>query len=77
MKKKYDGISFVDESKAIYIDYIPVDKSALPENANFLSDKAIVITENVLPPNGQENEWILIQWNLPPQATAEAGTVKF
>ena len=77
IKKKYDGVSFIDETKRIFFDYIPVDPNDLPEGKEFISDPAIVITEDIIPPNGQEGEWIMLKWNLPYLATKMAGTVRF
>lgn len=77
IKKKYDGVSFVDESKAIYADYIPVNKEDLPLNTNFLSDRLAIVYENAIPPHEQESEWILLKWSLPYLATKTAGVVNF
>jgi hypothetical protein len=54
-----------------------VDPNDLPEGKEFISDPAIVITEDIIPPNGQEGEWIMLKWNLPYLATKMAGTVRF
>lgn len=77
IKNKYDGVSFIDESKAIYADYIPVNKEDLPLNTNFLSDRLAVVYEDIMPPYGQESEWILLKWSLPYLATKTAGVVNF
>lgn len=82
IKKKYDGISFLTaeedpERKQVFFDYIPVDEADLPEGSAFLSERAEVISENVIPPNGQEGEWIVLKWNLSYLVTKKAGTVKF
>ena len=82
IKRKYDGISFLtteeaEEHKEVYFDYIPVDPADLPDGKAFLSDRAIVISEDIIPPNGQEGEWIMLKWNLSSIATKTAGVVKF
>lgn len=77
IKKKYDGVSFITEDKLIYADFIPVNKADLPEGVNFLSESLKVISDDVLPPDGQENEWIMLQWDLSYAATKTAGTVRF
>ena len=77
MKKKYDGVSFIDATKKIMFDYIPVDSADLPEGHAFISDEAMVITEDIIPPNGQEGEWIMLKWNLPYLVTKKAGSIKF
>lgn len=77
IKRKYDGISFLDESKIIYIDYVPVDKkTSKGEPVEFLSDKIKEIFE-VQPPAGYEGEWLLLKWTLPYEATRLAGEVKY
>lgn len=76
IKKKYDGVSFIDD-KQVFFDYIPVDPKDLPDGSAFISDPAIIITEDVIPPNGQEGEWIILKWNLPYLATKTVGTVRF
>lgn len=79
--KKYDGISFLDDTKKIYFDFIPVDKEDLIINGKevpFLTEPATeIISRNVLPPNGQTGEWIILKWNLPYVATKKAGIVRF
>ena len=83
INKKYDGISFIDESKTIYIDYIPLNLEELinlgivPEDTTFLSDKVKVISEDIFPPDKQNREWIMLQWNVPPLATKISGEVRF
>lgn len=84
IKQKYDGVSFVDDSKKVMFDYIPLDPQdlidATPDGAptlSFLSSEAIVIKDNVIPPKGQTGEWMLLKWNLPYYATKKAGVVKF
>lgn len=80
IKKRYDGISFLDDSKQVYVDYIPVDKSLLvDEDGNviaFLSD-AILEIEDDPDPIDQEGDWLLLRWNVPPAATKLAGSVTF
>ena len=83
INKKYDGISFIDESKTIYVDYIPlnlkelIENGIVPKETTFLSDKVQVISEDVYAPDKQNREWIMLQWNLPPFATKINGTVNF
>lgn len=86
IKKKYDGISFLDEDKRVYIDYIPVDKNDLNiemedgevKTVEFLSDPiSEIIYNNVIPPDGQEGEWVVLKWNLPYPVTKTAGRVTF
>lgn len=88
IKKKYDGISFLDNSKKIFVDFIPVDgKYTLPDGSltdiagptPFLSDEITIdnIIELEKAPQGQVGEWLCLIWNLPYDAMRKAGTVKF
>lgn len=78
IKERYDGVSFLDENKKIYIDYIPVGFKPFqddldPNNIiNFLSDE--IIEKNVVMMDGAP--WIKLHWNVPSTATKTAGTVK-
>lgn len=80
IKKKYDGISFLDSSKRIYVDYIPVDRNDLiledGSTIEFLSDEIKEKIE-IQPPHGQEGEWLALKWDLPYPATKMAGSVRF
>lgn len=83
IRKKYDGISFLDDTKKIYVDYIPVNKEDLivvtedgeEYSVNFLSDHITEIYP-ILPPHGREGEWLALKWHLPYKATKTAGVVK-
>jgi hypothetical protein len=88
MKKKYDGISFIDEAsyKRLYVDFIPVDKELLKITDEtgkiitipFLSDRIeFANITTTLAPAGQSGEWVLIKWDLPYAATKDAGTIPF
>lgn len=83
INKKYDGISFIDNSKTIYADYIPLNlqdliaKGVIPSETTFLSDKVNIVSDDVQTPDKQNREWIMLQWNLPPLATQLSGSVKF
>lgn len=80
IQRCYDGVSFLNPSKNIYVDYIPVDTSYLVDEEGqpvaFLSDLLIVEDTNPEPDlNGRD--WVKLIWNLPPEATAKQGTVTF
>ena len=70
----YDGISFLDNTKDIYVDYIPpnFDKEAEGQGADFLSDK---ITFRCPDPNAMGR--ILLQWIVPPRITQDTGIVTY
>ncbi len=78
IKKMYDGISFLDEFKKIYVDYIPADGS-LPEEENapgFWSDEITEILDDP-DPIDHEGDWLLLKWNVPQKVMEKAGTVRF
>lgn len=75
IKKCYDGISFLDESKTIVVDFIP-HKDLLPEGKTFYSSLVTAVLDDP-EPEGESGDWILLKWNIPYIATAKAGTVKF
>ena len=77
IKEHYDGISFIDSHKKIYVDYIPVNfKPYIAEDGskvNFLSSQ---ITEiNKVARDGQN--WLILKWDVPYTAVENAGNVKF
>jgi hypothetical protein len=76
IKKCYDGVSFLDESKRIFIDYIPVDNTLLTDGKTFLSSQITTILDDP-EPDGQEGDWLLLKWTVPAVALAKAGSVKF
>lgn len=77
IKKCYDGVSFLDESKEIYVDYIPVNFTP-PENAPDLEFYSSKITEiSDADPESEEGDWILLKWRVPPDAMAAAGSVTY
>ena len=76
LKKLYDGISFLNEGKKIYVDYIPVgfipyeiETAEGVEKINFLSTE---ITEKL-----EDGENIILKWNVPSDAMQASGSVKF
>ena len=73
IREKYDGVYFLDENKKIYADYIPLDKTLLSEEVNFLSDE--IIEKTPVEKNGEK--WLLLRWNLPPAVTKFSGTIKY
>lgn len=86
IKRKYDGISFLDESKKIYFDYIPInkeDRTLIDETTGekielpFVSSDDVIVAFMEEPPIGQEGEWMAVKWNLPASATNTRGSVKF
>ena len=69
----YDGISFLDESKDIYVDYIPPKMYADEgETATFLSDR---ITKREKDP--QIPGKIILHWLVPPRVARDAGSVTY
>ena len=88
IRKKYDGVSFIDSNKSIWFDYVPLDPNDLKNNLvidengesvvpTFLSSGDIEVVENILPPFEQEGEWVLLKWTPPYLATKVAGQVSF
>lgn len=75
IKKCYDGVSFLDESKQIYIDYIPVDFTPT-EDCHFKSDPINEILDDP-DPASQMGDWLLLKWNVPAEAMKKAGSVRF
>lgn len=75
IKESYDGISFLDENKEIYIDYIP--PSLTPsEDIPFYSDNNLErYVDDSLSINGEQ--WMKLIWTIPYEATKQQGTVKF
>ena len=75
IKESYDGISFLDKSKTIYMDYIPPDLTPT-EDVPFYSDSNIErYVDNSLFINNEQ--WIKLIWTVPYAATKQAGTLKF
>lgn len=83
INKKYDGVSFIDDSKIVYADYIPLDlnerkqSGEISPEVNFFSDKLEVVYESIEPPVGRVGEWIMLKWNLPYAVTKLAGIIHF
>lgn len=77
LKKLYDGISFLNEDKKIYVDYIPVGfvpyeieiLDGTKEKVNFLSTE---ITEKL-----ENEDNVILKWNVPSDAMQKSGSVKF
>lgn len=79
MRAKYDGVSFLDESKKVYIDFVPVDKSILTiegKTFDFLSMELKNITP-ISAPNGSDEQWMALKWKVPYVITKDAGIVPF
>ena len=79
MRAKYDGVSFLNESKKVYIDFIPVDTSILTiegKTFDFLSMELKNITP-ISAPNGSDEQWMALKWKVPYVITKDAGTVPF
>lgn len=78
IKKLYDGVSFLDETKKIYIDYIPIGFSPYEDDngnvVNFLSDEIHQVKEIIA-----ENDVSYLQflWNVPPEATKAVGVIRY
>ena len=72
IKEKYDGISFLDETKEIFVDFIPADyKPGLGDPA-FFSD-LIKVREWKPKTNESDEQWIYLKWIVPFAATKTAG----
>lgn len=81
MRAKYDGVSFLGEGsgKKVYVDFIPVDKKLLTiddKTFDFISMELTNITP-IQAPNGSDEQWMALKWNLPYVITKDAGTVPF
>lgn len=78
LKKCYDGISFLDETKEIFVDYIPVDFiPIIDDNGNTINFYSSLIHDKNLFTDAQGVEWVEIKWNIPPAAIEKAGIVKY
>lgn len=77
IKEKYDGVSFLDDSKQIYIDYIPVDfKPFIDDQGNEINFLSSEIKEKEPIIRNGEN-WLNLKWNVPYDFSKTAGVVKF
>lgn len=76
IKKCYDGISFLDDSKRIGVDYIPVDRSDLVPGQEFNTSYDIEILDDPDPAE-QEGDWLLLKWDVPDEVMKTQGTVQF
>lgn len=75
IKEKYDGISFLDETKKVYVDYIPVGYAPQAGEPSFLSDNHIV--RSYAPNTTDGDNWIYLRWRVPNTATRKAGKLSF
>ena len=77
IQKKYDGVSFFDDTKEFWADYIPVDFKPPEEfpDLEFYSSRISEIHEVVL--EDMEGDWLSLKWEVPDEAMAKVGTVKF
>lgn len=75
IKEKYDGISFLDETKKVYVDYIPVGYIPQEGQPAFFSDNRI--TRSYAPSDENEDNWIYLKWRVPNIATRKAGQLSF
>ena len=70
--KYYDGISFLDESKSIYIDYVPAGYKPIDDEPAFFSDE--IKTRYV---DSTDENRIVLEWLVPYGFTQFAGDVLF
>lgn len=75
IKEKYDGISFLDDTKKIYVDYIPVGYKPAEGDPAFFSDDQI--TRSHAPKTDDGDNWIYLKWRVPNTATHKAGKLSF
>lgn len=75
IKEKYDGISFLDETKKVYVDYIPVGYKPQEGQPAFFSDNRII--RSYAPSEENEDNWIYLRWRVPNTATRKAGQLSF
>ena len=69
IEKTYDGISALDPSKIIYVDYIPADFNTEVENISFYSDK--ILHRSEIEVDGKI--YIDLKWIIPYNAVRAAG----
>ena len=74
IKEKYDGISFLDQTKEIFVDFIPVGYKPDEGEPAFFSD-LIKVREWMPKVNESDEQWILLKWIVPFAATKTAGDV--
>lgn len=80
IQRCYDGVSFLDDSKLVCVDYIPLDESLLiDKDGNKISYLTTVAKVEDVNPEPDENgrDWIKLIWNVPSAAMAQAGVIKF
>lgn len=72
IEKFYDGVSFFDDSKSIFVDYVPAKFSPEEKDISFFSDEIHSKTEII------ENDisYLLLKWVIPQRALRDAGTLK-
>lgn len=69
IEKTYDGISALDPSKIIYVDYIPANLNAETEKVSFYSDK--ILSRSEVEMDGKV--YIDLKWIVPYNAVRAAG----
>lgn len=72
IKEKYDGISFLDDTKVVYVDFVPIGYVPREGEPAFFSDSDI--TRSYAPSQGDEN-WIYLRWRVPKSATYNPGNL--
>ena len=75
IKEKYDGVSFLDNTKKVYVDYIPVGYKPAEGQPAFFSDNHI--TRSVASNISDQENWIYLRWRVPNTATHKAGKLSF
>lgn len=72
IKECYDGVSFLDNTKKIYVDFIPSDYHPTIDQPAFYSSK--ILTKESIIREGES--WMRFKWNVPFRATRAAGSLK-
>lgn len=72
IKKCYDGVSFLDNSKIVYVDFIPVGYAPTSAAEPAFFSKRIEQKED-FEENGEQ--WMRLKWTVPFKATKIAGSL--
>lgn len=75
IKENYNNFSLLDDSKKVYVDYIPVGYVSPAGQPTFLSDDNLSRSFAYCDEDG--NNWLYLKWRVPGMVTQKAGRVPF
>lgn len=75
IKEKYDGISFLDDTKKVCVEYVPVGYVPAEGYKDFYSDEISV--KYYAADVEEEERWMYLKWKVPRAATYYAGQMPF